>query len=478
MDIDTYLFKDEALKGEKVALKFRWILIIVVMTFIVVTFLKGHHREALLSLIPAGIFLFYNLYLGYLIKSGKKYYFLRYFSVTIDILLLTVHIYINSIYFSEIAVSTTASIFIYPILMFLSVLRYDKKLIIYATFLSILLFNLNYYLRVNAIDKDLVQQVISSDIMGHTYKSAYFLILGIFFLQVPDMVYRYIGRQTKILLKKKESEIKLTIEQKEKEFLKRNVDKLSQLNAELTTKNQKIEEQNLQLNELNRTNDKLLFFISHDLKNSFTTMASIIETFTESYTDLEDDDIMSALKVLARHSRNNYKLFDNLLQWASSKSGDIPLNKERINLSDLFNKQIDNYKESIKEKHIELKWYIPKDLEVYADRFMLESILDNLISNAVKFTSEGGKIEIDGIEGTTNSVLISIKDTGIGIPKENIGGLFEIGSTKLTKGTNGETGSGFGLILCKELVKRNGGDISVRSKPGEGSVISIIFPQN
>ena len=122
MDIDRFLFKEEALKGERIALKFRWILIIVVLAFIVVTFLKGMYKEAYLSLIPASFFLLYNLYVGYLIKKGKNVYFLRYFSVTIDIVILSVHIYINSVYFSEIAVSTTASIFIYPVLMFLSVL--------------------------------------------------------------------------------------------------------------------------------------------------------------------------------------------------------------------------------------------------------------------------------------------------------------------------------------------------------------------
>ena len=239
MDIDRFLFKEEALKGEKTALKFRWILILVVLAFIVVTFLKGLYKEAFLSLIPASFFLFYNLYLGFLIKKGKNVYFLRYFSVTIDIVILSVHIYINSVYFSDIAVSTTASIFIYPVLMFLSVLRYDKKLILYATFLSILVFNLNYYLRLNSIDPNLIDQVISSDPLGHTYKSGYFLILGIFFLQVPDMVSRYIGSQKKVLLKKNESELSLAIEKKEKEMLKENLGELNELNLELKLRNQK-----------------------------------------------------------------------------------------------------------------------------------------------------------------------------------------------------------------------------------------------
>ena len=181
MDVRNYLFKDEALKGERTAQKFRWILIVVVMAFIAVTYIKGNYREATYSLIPAGIFLFYNLYLGYLIRIGKNVYFLRYFSVTIDIIALSVHIYINSVFFSSIAVSTTASIFIYPILIFLSVLRYDRNLIIYSTGLVLLCFNVNYYIRLPAINPELIDQVISSDPMGHAYKTGYLLLLGLFF---------------------------------------------------------------------------------------------------------------------------------------------------------------------------------------------------------------------------------------------------------------------------------------------------------
>jgi len=195
MNIENFLFKQAAIKGEKIALKFRWILIVVIFAFILITSLKGNVTEALYAAIPAGVFLAYNVYLYYLIKSGKNFYFLRYFSVSVDILSLTVHIYINSVFFSPIAVSTTASIFIYPVLMFLAVLRYDKKLIIYATFLTLLAFNFNYYLRFDDISVDLIKKVISSDPMGQIYKSGYFLLLGIFFMQIPDLIYQFINKE-------------------------------------------------------------------------------------------------------------------------------------------------------------------------------------------------------------------------------------------------------------------------------------------
>ncbi len=475
MDIDRFLFKEEALKGERIALKFRWILIIVVLAFIVVTFLKGMYKEAYLSLIPASFFLIYNLYLGYLIKKGKNVYFLRYFSVTIDIVILSVHIYINSVYFSEIAVSTTASIFIYPVLMFLSVLRYDKKLILYATFLSILVFNLNYYLRLSSIDPNLIDQVISSDPMGHTYKSAYFLILGIFFLQIPDLVSRYIENQRKILLKKNESELNLAIEKKEKVILKESLGEVNELNLKLKARNQMIKDQNKQLNELNQTKDKLLSFISHDLRNSFSTMTSIIDTFSDDFENLELEDIQAAMQILSRHSKNNYQLFENLLHWARSQHEDLPLNKEMLSLSEIINKQRDKYADAISSKHLELKISTDNDLKVFADRRMLNSIVGNILSNAIKFTSSGGNIEIDGVSGA-NSTMVRIIDSGIGISEDRVDQMFKLGGMESTKGTNGESGSGFGLILCKEMIDKCGGKINVKSRPGKGSVFSIMVP--
>ena len=475
MDVIRYLFKEEAINGEKAALKFRWILIFVIVAFIIVTFLKGDVKEALFSLIPATVFLVYNLYIGYLIRTGKNFYFLRYFSVTIDILALSVHIYINSVFFSPIAVSTTATILVYPVLMFLSVLRYDKKLIIYATLLTIVCFNLNYYLRLHTIDKELIAQVISSDPMGHFFKSAYLLLLGIFFLQVPDMVYRYIGRQNKALQKKNETELKLAVEKKEKDILKGNLDEVSSLNQELKQKNEKIEDQNLQMNELMQTKDKLLTFISHDLRNSFSTMASIVQTFADGYKNLTAEDVEEAMQVLSRHANSNFELFENLLYWASAQHEEIPIQKIPINFYNFLNNLITGFENALLQKKLKLKIKVDKDLMLYADKRNINIFLRNLIGNAIKFTPEGGGIVIDAVSGEKYT-LISVADTGVGIEQEKIDGLFEIGGFTSTTGTNGETGSGFGLILCKELLRKCGGDIHIKSTPGKGSVFSIMIP--
>ena len=332
-------------------------------------------------------------------------------------------------------------------------------------------------MRLSFIDSHLLDQVISSNPIGHTYKSGYLLLMGVFFLQIPNLVRRYINKQKESLIKKNEIKLDLVIEQKEKELLKNNLDKQNKLNTEMLVNNKEIKDKNDLLKELINTNDKLLSFISHDLKNSFSTMTSIIETFSENYQKLAPDDIKDALKVLSRHSKTNYQLFDNLLQWARSKSGELPLKKEQINLSRFISSLQEQFKETLIAKNMEIEILIEEDLEVSADRYMLESIAKNLINNAVKFTPKEGKIEIDAVSGK-NNVLLSIKDTGIGIPEESLKDMFSVGANIHSKDTKNEKSSGFGLILCKELIQRNGGNIFVKSRPGEGSAFSVTIPHS
>lgn len=465
MDINQHLFKEEAYRGERTSLKFRWLLIIVVLAFILVTYLKGDKKEAFLSFIPAGLFLAYNIYLAFLLKRDKNIYFLRYFSVTIDILSLSAHIYINSKYFSPIAVATTASIFIYPVLMFLSVLRYDKKLILYATALTIFIFNLNYFIQYQQIPEELIKQVISSDPMGQIYKSGYLLLLGVFFLKIPEMLHRYISRQKETLEERNEYIINLLLEKREKELLKENYNALNDLHQQLQDKSSKIETQNQKLNELLQTRDKLISFISHDVKNSFSTMASIIETAKENVSNMDSEDIKQAMEILFSHSTNNHILFENLLQWAKLQRGQITVKKEKINLQEFCNSTQKSIETNLLAKEISLQIDIAPETIVLADRLMFASVCNNLLGNAIKFSPRGATIKVSS-KVESNHVLIQITDEGVGISDDRLSTIFSIENATTTVGTEGEKGSGFGLILCKELIERNGGDINVKSEVG------------
>lgn len=472
MDIDNYLFQEEAYRGERASLRFRWILIAVILAFILITFLRGDKKEALLSFIPAGVFLLYNIYLGYLISRRKNFYFLRYFSVSIDIIALSFHIYINSRFFSPIAVSTTASILIYPIIMFLSVLRYDKKLIVYATLLTLLMFNLNYVIRYQSIDSTLIEQVISSDPMGQAYKSGYLLILGIFFLNIPDMVYRFIQRQNETLEEKNKYGMNLILEKQEKKNLKSNLNELNALHKDLKLKTEQIEAQNEKLKELIKTKDRLISFISHDLKNSFSTMSSIIETTMNNISNLEGDDLLKAMEILYKHSANNHVLFENLLQWAKLQRGQIMVNKTKINLNEFSSKIHKQNEMALLAKNIKLNISIAHNTIVLADPLLLTSICNNLLGNAIKFSYRNSSILIKS-EAEANLINISMIDFGIGIKQERLPDIFSFENSFSSSGTEGEKGSGFGLILCKELIERNGGKITIASEEGKGTKISF-----
>jgi len=275
-------------------------------------------------------------------------------------------------------------------------------------------------------------------------------------------------RQKELIELENNNKLKLIIEQREKEILKSNLAELNALNTQLQQKGNEIEQQNEKLTELVRTKDRLISFISHDLKNSFSTMASIIETTKENASNLDGKDIYDAMDILYKHSVNNHILFENLLQWAKLQRGSLSISKEKINLRELCLQTYKNLNPQLEMKNISLNISIPPDAVVLADRIMLTSICNNILGNAIKFTKRGGQIQIHS-EVLPNCVKISIKDNGIGIKKEMLPLIFNIENTITTAGTEGEKGSGFGLILCKELIEKNGGQIEVESEKGEGS---------
>ncbi|OQY00533.1 MAG: hypothetical protein B6I20_08600 [Bacteroidetes bacterium 4572_117] len=201
-------------------------------------------------------------------------------------------------------------------------------------------------------------------------------------------------------------------------------------------------------------------------------MASIIETSIENIDSMQSKDISEAMRILYSHSKNNHELFNNILHWAQSQSGKLPVFKEKFYLKSFYNKVFERFNEQFLRKSIEFELLIDDKIEVYADKILLKSILDNLIENAIKFTETNGKITVEASLHKTN-IVIAVTDDGIGIDENKIKDLFVIGKYKSTKGTEGEKGSGFGLILCKELVKRMGGEISLKSKLGQGSTFLI-----
>ena len=276
----------------------------------------------------------------------------------------------------------------------------------------------------------------------------------------------------------------------ENEERKRTQDELEKLNEELFISRQTIEEEAIRLAELNRIisdseaglqesnamKDKFFSIIAHDLKNPLGGLMNISEILLQNYEDITSDARKNFINILYDSSKQTLNLLENLLQWSRSQTGRLefhPLIADMRfsieNVRKLLQVNIDNKKIEIIDKS-------DKNLFAYFDKAMINTVFRNLLSNAIKFTPEGGTIEIANKEND-KFIEIIICDSGIGIEEERIDDLFRIDKNSSTPGTNNEKGTGLGLILCKEFVEKNGGTISVKSKPGKGSEFSFTLPK-
>ena len=474
------LYDDEAYRGEKVALRFRWILVAMVFVLIIVVIINGDKKEAVVSSIIALTFGIYNLFLIFLFSRGKVYPWVRYLSVSLDIGLLSVHIYSLSVFISAFAVATASTILLYPVLMFLSVLRYDKKLILYTIIFTLFCFNLIYILQYPSLDQELLTRIISTDPFGQVYKSVYLLLFGVLLLHIPDLVNRLVKRHTEIVEEKNQSELKLLLEMKENEFIEEKLQYARLINEQLKDKNEQIAAQNEKLIELNTTKDRLFSIIGHDLKNPFTVLISISQMIKDQLDHLDNEDLKQSLNIINNASTQGFALLDNLLDWARSQTGEIKFDPVPVVLNEFVRDVLVQTGPSSEKKRVQICNKIGTAIVVKADRNMLQTILRNLISNAIKFSSPGGEVVIEAMfNEAVGRTLVSVTDRGVGIPKENLVNLFNISKHQPTKGTLQESGTGLGLLICKEFVEHHDGNLNVYSIEGEGTQISFTLqPDN
>jgi signal transduction histidine kinase len=194
-----------------------------------------------------------------------------------------------------------------------------------------------------------------------------------------------------------------------------------------------------------------------------------------SLTMTEVQDIAADM---SKSANNLYRLLENLLKWAQIQQGMISFNPEVIQLDLVVGESIDMIQESANNKEIELVTDIPADFVAFADKNMLQSIVRNLASNAVKFTPKGGKIYLSAKTSGNQCIEIAIQDSGIGMNQSLIDNLFRIDVKTSRLGTESEPSTGLGLLLCKEFVEKQGGEIWAESKEGNGSTFYITIPDN
>ncbi len=237
----------------------------------------------------------------------------------------------------------------------------------------------------------------------------------------------------------------------------------------------KLQKSEQKLFQLNATKDKFFSIIAHDLRNPFNQLLGLTDLILENYNDYSFSELKEYIGLLNKSAKNGYNLLENLLEWARSQSGRKEINPFSFAIAQISNKVVELMRVNANNKNIEIISKIDRDIKVFADVNVVNTIFINIISNAIKFTKKGGKIIIDAIN-KNNNVIISVKDSGVGISEENINKLFKIDIHHSTKGTNNEAGTGLGLILCYEFINLSKGEIWVESKKDIGSTFYFSLP--
>jgi len=236
-----------------------------------------------------------------------------------------------------------------------------------------------------------------------------------------------------------------------------------------------LQQKNNELKQLNAQKDKFFSIIAHDLKSPFNSIIGFSGILLEKVDEKDIDGLREYAEIITHSSQKAMNLLMNLMVWSHSQTGRMVFNPGYFNLASLIQEVLDLYKNHAAQKAILVTKELSSLSPVYGDKEMLSTVLRNMISNALKFTPIGGSIQVIA-HTTASNVLISIKDSGVGMKASLIDKLFRIDSSYTLPDTQGERGTGLGLVICKEFIDKHGGQIKIDSQPGEGSTFHIILP--
>ena len=241
-------------------------------------------------------------------------------------------------------------------------------------------------------------------------------------------------------------------------------------------KNLELGEKNSQLEDLNAGKDKLFSIIAHDLRGPLGN----ILIFADLLEDLGADDHNRTQKIISQFrasAKNLVALLENLLDWARMQRSMVEYRPKNLNIKHIIEWNMNLLQSTASRKKIHFHNALQHDLQVFADLDMLNTVMRNLLSNAVKFSRTGETVEIQAVsEG--NMVKVAVSDNGIGIPEQKLSNLFRVGTKTQQRGTDGERGTGLGLLLCKEFIEKHGGTIEVESIVDKGTTFSFRIPRS
>lgn len=247
--------------------------------------------------------------------------------------------------------------------------------------------------------------------------------------------------------------------------------------AQLEKQKKELEKLNEELKEANISKNKFFSIIAHDLKSPFSALLGYTQIFKEDFDELSREEIKEFTDAISTITRNIYQLLLDLLDWARIQTGRMELTQTNFNMYKIISNIISTLKPVADKKNIEITFNGDKSFNVFADENMIKTVVRNLISNAIKFTHKNGRISIR-LSKDGNKIICCVKDNGIGMSEEDMKKLFKLDVQHTSRGTDDEKGTGLGLILCKEMVERNGGEIWVKSELKKGSLFCFSLPES
>lgn len=220
-------------------------------------------------------------------------------------------------------------------------------------------------------------------------------------------------------------------------------------------------------------NDQVLSLIAHDLRSPFNVLLNMSEYLATSFESMDKAEIRKHLNSLHNSSRKVFNLLLNLLDWSRIKTRQLKSRRQMLKVSDVVTDVLDIYSDIAADKDITIVNLISDEVEIFADENILSAVLRNLISNSIKFTSPGGIIRLEHAL-KDHQMLLNVKDNGIGMTEAQLARLFD--PVRTSEKNHPESGTGLGLLLCKELVKISDGSLKVESTYGQGTTVSCSFP--
>lgn len=330
---------------------------------------------------------------------------------------------------------------------------------------------------INDRDKTIrIQNLEIENQRNQTYIFAAIIIIIFLILLVIIVLYRNNRNNNKILAEKNRIIINTNIEL---EYLN---DMLGSQNAQISNQNDQLEKLNKDLNDANAAKDKFFSIIAHDLKNPIQSLILTTDLLLNFYDRLTKEKIIDKINIINDITKNISSLLENLLNWSRSITGMISFNPEYLNISNTIACSFDLLNKLAEIKHISIDNLIDQESCAYFDKYMIDTVFRNLVSNAIKYSENGSHILIESqvinADNNRRFIELAVSDNGLGIKEEDLAKLFHIGVHHTTVGTNKEFGTGLGLILCKEFVEKHRGTISVESKYGKGSTFRFTLPVN